>query len=116
MKRIKLILTVTLISLLGTIQLKAQTAETAEKVKERLNLTEQQTEQFKAVKEKYKPELKAIRQNDGLSKEDKKKQLEEIKSRKNEELKSFLSADKYSKLEAIRRERKEGRGKLKKKE
>ena len=114
MKRIKLIITVALLSLLGTIQLNAQKAE---KIKERLNLTDQQVEQYESVRLKYKPELKAIKENESLSKEEKKELKKEVKSRKNEEIKSFLSADQYTELEAIRKERKaKKKGKKKKKD
>ena len=111
MNRIITILTVTTLTIFSTFQLQAQKGE---HFKSELNLTEKQTEQFKAVKEKYKPELKAIRQNDGLSNEDKKKQVEEIKTKMDSEVKIFLSDDQYAKIAELRKERKEGRGKLKK--
>jgi len=114
MNRIITILAVTILTLFSTIQVQAQRGGGGEHLKAELNLTDKQTEQFQAVKEKYKPELKAIRKNDGLSKEEKKKQVEVIKTKMDSEMKVFLSDDQYTKLAELRKERKEGREKLKK--
>ena len=68
-----------------------------EHLKQELNLTDDQKNQFETVKKKYKPEMKAIRKNDGLNKTDKKQKLDEIRARMDTDLKGFLSDDQFNK-------------------
>lgn len=109
MNKLKAILLVTLLSVLG-FQITAQShngkhKHHLEQLKKELNLTDAQIDQFKAIKKKYKPEMKAIRSDQTLSTTEKKQKLDAVRVRKDADLKGFLSDDQFNKLTTIRENR-----------
>ena len=78
-----------------------------EMVKE-LNLTPEQEASMKAVKQKYKTQLKALKESTA-SKESKKAERKEIKDKIDTEIKSILSESQYANYITLKKEHKEER-------
>jgi len=67
-----------------------------------LGLTDQQKAQLKELIKAQRPELKAIRQNETLTKEQKKEQARQIFTEIKQEAKSFLTPEQQQKWDALR--------------
>jgi hypothetical protein len=78
-----------------------------ENLTNRLSLTPDQQEKLRPIAEQEVGYLEEIRGNAVLSKEQKIKKLEEIVRRSEQQMKPFLSADQWDKLEALRKEQKD---------
>ncbi len=78
-----------------------------ENLTNKLDLTPDQQEKLRPIAEQEVGYLEEIRGNAVLSKEQKIKKLEEIVRRSDQQMKPFLSADQWEKLEALRKEQKE---------
>jgi hypothetical protein len=78
-----------------------------EEYKERLNLSDEQIDQWKDLKEKYKPELKSIRSDESKSKADKMRAAADVIDKKEEELANILSENQFAELQIIRNEEKQ---------
>jgi hypothetical protein len=78
-----------------------------ENLTNKLNLTPDQQDKLRPVAEQEVGYLEEIRGNAVLSREQKIKKLEEIVRRSDQQMKPFLSADQWEKLEALRKEQKE---------
>jgi hypothetical protein len=78
-----------------------------ENLTNRLNLTPDQQDKLRPVAEQEVGYLEEIRGNAVLSREQKIKKLEEIVHRSDQQMKPFLSADQWEKLQALRKEQKE---------
>lgn len=76
---------------------------------EDLKLSEEQSAAWNAVHKEYRPKIKAIRSEEGLSKEQKKEKAKVIKSEMDTKLKAILSAEQAAKWEAMKAERKDQR-------
>ena len=78
-----------------------------EEMKTKLSLTEDQATRLKAQNESAHNSMKAIRENESLSKEERMKQIKAIKDASMEQRKSILTADQQKKLEEMKKERQE---------
>lgn len=77
------------------------------KMKSKLNLTEAQVMQMKTQKEMVQSKLKAIRENETLSREQKKERLMALKSETREQHKKIFTAEQLRKLEEMKKNRSE---------
>ncbi len=77
-----------------------------EEIKARLELTDEQAEQLKALREKYKPELKSIREDDTKSRSEKLRAVADLIDQKDADLQGILSQNQIAELSIIRNEMK----------
>ncbi|WP_103070849.1 hypothetical protein [Aquimarina sediminis] len=105
------ILLLTLFNVASYAQERQLTEEQKEKLKvhlqksfEKLDLSEEQKPEFKAITKKYALQVKTLR-NSNESKSAKYNELKSIISAKNKEMKALLSADQYIVYEATQKER-----------
>jgi hypothetical protein len=77
-----------------------------EKLKTELQLTEDQQVSLKKKQAEVQQQMKAIHQNDALTKEQKKEQIVALHKQRKEYLKSVLNAEQVQKLEAMKPARK----------
>lgn len=75
-----------------------------EKAKKELNLTEAQGQRMKAINERFRERAKAIRENESLSKEQKKEQFKSLNEQRRNEMKAVLTAEQIQKLESRKKE------------
>lgn len=80
----------------------------AHKMHEELGLTKDQSSQMKAIHEKYHPQIKAIRENESLTKEVRQAQIKPLKDAKDAELKTVLTTDQYAALKEMKSQHKKG--------
>jgi Spy/CpxP family protein refolding chaperone len=78
-----------------------------------LGITKDQAAQLKAQNESFRNKAKAIRENESLSKEQKKEQTKALLAERKESMKGILTAEQIQKMEA---KRKDGKGKRDKKD
>jgi hypothetical protein len=87
-----------------------------ERLKLRLNLTDDQTAKIKAGEENSRSQLKALHENDNLLPQQKREQMKDLMARQKEAIKSVLTPEQLSKFEAMSRHHRfgprgpEGRG------
>lgn len=127
MKKIFVLLTISMISLTGI----AQTTETAlskpaasntnagskhhkdkhanKELMKSLNLSEDQKAKFKEMKDANKSKREAIKNNSALSDDEKKAQMKEMKTAQKQQMHGMLSADQRAKMKAFKQQRKMGR-------
>ncbi len=77
-----------------------------EKIKERLELSDDQVNDWKEVKEKYRPELKEIREDETKNKPEKMRAAADVMEKQEADLAAFLSEDQFAELQIIREEAK----------
>ncbi len=75
-----------------------------EEYKERLNLSDEQTEQLKDLKSKYRPQFKAIREDESKSKSDKMRASADLMDERETELDAILDDKQMAELKVIRQE------------
>jgi Spy/CpxP family protein refolding chaperone len=80
-------------------------AKKLDKMKLKLNLTDDQVAQIKANRENIHSKIKAIKDNDNLSRTEKKEQLETLKSENKGSFKKILTPDQLNKLEEMKKSR-----------
>lgn len=85
---------------------KSAMKEHHQQLTEDLKLSEEQSEAWKAVHKEYRPKIKAIRSEEGLSKEQKKEKARVIKAEMDTQLKAILNPEQAAKWEAMKAERK----------
>jgi len=85
-------------------------AASLDKMKQNLNLTDDQVAKIKAQREDLQTKMKAIRENATLLPEQKRAQMKDLFVQQKESLKTVLTADQLSKLEAMRKEHMGHRG------
>lgn len=78
-----------------------------EEYKERLELTEAQIAEIKSLREKYAPEVQAIREDESTSKGDKMRAMADIVDQREAEMEAILSEQQMTELKAIQAEVKE---------
>jgi len=88
-------------------QRKAKMEERFHKVSERLGLTEQQQASFKAKREANREEIRALREDDSLSAEEKRDKMKALRESGKEEFESILTDDQRAALEEMKTGRKE---------
>ena len=76
----------------------ANSAERMEKMKARLNLSDDQVAKMKAQRADMSSKFKAIRENKSLNDEQKKEQFKELKKQQKESMKSILTEEQMKKL------------------
>ena len=74
----------------------------AKQIKEALNLSERQVAEIKELRQWHKGTMQSIRTNAALSKAQKKQQVQETNTKRNEKIKSILSPEQYQKWEGIK--------------
>ncbi|MEM7297282.1 MAG: hypothetical protein AAF391_03345 [Bacteroidota bacterium] len=82
-----------------------------EEYKERLQLTEDQIDDLKAMKEKYRPEMEDIRKDESKSRSDKMRAAADVIEKQEEEMASILNEDQLAEWKEIRGEVKDRRHK-----
>lgn len=80
-------------------------ARSLDKMKQNLNLSDDQVAKIKAQREELGSKMKAIRQNTDLLPEQKREQAKQLFAQQKEQLKSVLTADQLSKLDSLRQHR-----------
>lgn len=107
MKRLVIVLGI----LVAVNVLVAQEAETSEKfkdkreeIKTRLNLSDEQAKQLKELREKYKPELKSIREDESKSRSEKMRIAADLMDQKDIDLQKILTQKQIAELSVIRNE------------
>jgi Spy/CpxP family protein refolding chaperone len=80
-------------------------AKKLDKMKLKLNLTDDQVAQIKANRENIHAKIKAIKENDNLSRTEKKEQLETLRTEKKDSFKKILTPDQLNKLEEMKKNR-----------
>lgn len=78
-----------------------------DKMKTKLGLSDDQAGKLKSLQDKNFAEMKKIRENESLSKEQKKSQMEALKKSAYEERKSILTAEQLKKMEDMKQNRKQ---------
>ncbi len=71
----------------------------------KLQLSPEQVSQWQALQETRKAEMKALRDNTALSKEDKKAQMKSLHQNTRTELQKILSEEQYAKYQEIRKQK-----------
>jgi Spy/CpxP family protein refolding chaperone len=84
-------------------------AKKIDKLKTKLNLSDEQVAAIKANRQSQQAKVEAIMQNDSLSRIDKKEQLMTIKEANKDSLKTVLTADQYAKWQDLRKQEMEKR-------
>ena len=109
------ILTLLLFSISGFSQELSEHNEMQEpdfhKMKERLNLSDQQVEDIKKLFQDLKSQAKEIKENSGITEEERKAKLKETRDANEARLKEVLSEDQYENFKKLREERMEQRKK-----
>lgn len=75
-----------------------------EEYKERLNLTNDQETQWEEVRAKYRPEFKAIKQDESKSRSEKMRAAADVEEQKEADLAEILSEDQLQELAVIKSE------------
>lgn len=88
-------------------------AKRAEKMKTELGLTNDQAAKWKAQQEADRTKMKAIREDNTLSKDAKKEKIKALKETSKTQRKAYLTADQQAKMDNFKKDRK-GKGKHKK--
>jgi len=78
------------------------------KMKTKLGLTDDQVAQIKDQRKTMHDKLKAIKENDNLSRTEKKEQLEALKTESKDSFKKILTPDQLNKMEEMKKARKQG--------
>lgn len=73
-------------------------------MKERLNLSDDQTTQVKAILEDSRTKMEALRSNSSLSQDDRRSQMMTIRKGENDKVEALLTADQKTKYEAMQQE------------
>ena len=80
-------------------------AKRAEKMKKELALTDDQSSKLKTVNENYRTKFDALRNNESLDRTAKKEQFQALKQQHKEELKNVLTQEQLKKLDEIKKDR-----------
>lgn len=83
----------------------AKMQERFAQISEALSLTADQQAIFKAQREKTMEQMRAIHQNDSLTREEKKEQMQGLKESSQASLSGYLTGDQLQKMEEMRAER-----------
>lgn len=78
-------------------------AANLEKMKQNLNLTDDQVAKIKAQREGLQTKLKGIRENSNLLPDQKKEQMKELFAQQKEQMKTILTPDQQTKLDSLRK-------------
>jgi hypothetical protein len=78
-----------------------------EQMKSNLGLTDDQVSKIKAANQGFAPKIKAIRENQSLTPDQKKEQIMTLQKDRQESIKSFLTVEQISKQEQMKGDRKE---------
>lgn len=76
-----------------------------QKMKEELGLSTEQEAQMKVIKDKYHPQIKAIKEKNSLTEEQKRAQIKPLKDSKDAEVKAVLTPEQYTKLTEMRKKK-----------
>lgn len=87
----------------GKAKMKAMDEQRAVKMKERLNLTDEQSKKMAESRKAMSEKMKAIRENKTLSDEQKKEQSKELMKQQKESLKSILTEEQLQKMKEKRK-------------
>lgn len=86
-------------------QRKEMQAKRAEKMKKDLALSNDQSAKFKTINESYKSKLESLRSNESLDRAAKKEQFDALKQQRKEELKNVLTQEQIKKLDEMKKDR-----------
>ncbi len=73
-------------------------------LKERLGLSDSQTEQVKTILEDNRTKMEALRSNSSLSQDDRRSQMMSIRKAENDKIEAVLTADQKTKFEAMQQQ------------
>lgn len=74
------------------------------KFEQQLGLTDAQKAEFKNLNESYRTQIKAVRDNSSLSKEDQKTKIEALRKQQHEKMQSLLTAEQKTKMASYRKD------------
>ena len=80
-------------------------AQRTEKIKKQLALTDEQSSKLKTMNETYKSKLETLRKNESLDRTAKKEQFKALKQQHKEELKNVLTQEQIQKLDEMKKDR-----------
>ncbi|HKH61549.1 MAG TPA: hypothetical protein VKA49_11995 [Flavitalea sp.] len=86
-------------------QRKEMQAKRAEKMKKDLALSEAQSAKLKTMNESYKSKFESLRSNESLDRGAKKEQFEALKQQRKEELKNVLTQEQIKKLDEMKKDK-----------
>jgi Spy/CpxP family protein refolding chaperone len=86
-------------------QHEAMAAKHLDKMKMQLNLSDDQVAQIKAQRQSMHEKLEAIKDNQNLSRTEKKEQLEALRTENKESFKKILTPDQLNKMDELKKER-----------
>ncbi|NIG57031.1 hypothetical protein [Chitinophaga sp. Cy-1792] len=92
---------------------KKDTQKVTAHIKDQLNLTDDQAKRFKVINKEYKTQLKAVRQDNTLSRQEKTQKQDSLKTAEDTQIKGLLSDDQYSKYQELKIEMQERMRELK---
>ena len=78
-----------------------------------LDLTAVQVESMKNINEKYKSQMKTIKDDASLTKEQKREQMKPLRAAKEAEVKAVLTEDQFAKLQEMNKNKKSKKGRKK---
>ncbi len=81
----------------------------AERVQKELGLSDKQMNQVKSIRMEMKSKMKAVRQNENLSKEERKAQMKEIRTHADNSMRGVLNTEQYQKYQEMKEEHKRKR-------
>lgn len=80
-------------------------AQRAEKMKKQLALTDDQSSKLKTMNETYRSKFESVRKNESLDRTAKKEQFRALKQQQKEELKNVLTQEQIQKLEEMKKDK-----------
>ncbi|WP_143307740.1 hypothetical protein [Chitinophaga vietnamensis] len=86
------------------------------KTQDQLGITRAEAQQVKSINSNYKSQIKAIKTDNSLSREDRKMKIDSLHSQQNNELKTALGDEKYARYQAWNTDRKAREKELRKKQ
>ena len=72
-----------------------------------LNLSQDQKDRMSKMRESYKGQFQAIRDNKSLTEDQRKEQMKSLKEKQHQEMKSILTKEQAEKMESFKKEHKE---------
>lgn len=90
---------------------KGDRKEKIERIKQDLGLSEEQASQWETIHEQHRSRMRTLKENTSMSEDEKKVQMKELRSNKNERINALLTAEqqeKWKSMKADKRGKKKG--------
>ena len=80
----------------------------ADDLKAELDLTDKQSQELQAIKDKYQPQIRAVKGNESLTEDQRKVEIKELKDQKKKEVEGILTKDQLIKMKSLKKSKKKG--------